>query len=284
MRINKFQCEFANMRIIRVGNVNIYTNDANYILWCLHIFMDLSCIILFMEPTYFTQAIILTRRPFRENDVVVTVYSADKGKLELAGRGVKKISSKLAAHLEPITLSNIMVVRGRQLDYVGAAGSLTCFARLKNNFGKIAVAGRAASVFNQITKPGQADYQAFALLLGFLRFLDQAGEKENYDLFFYFFLFKFLAVLGHKPELFYCLACRQKIKMVSRFSLAKGGLVCPFCPSLKGLTISADCIKVLRLILAHDFNFLAKIKVNYKFAISQEPSGCFLMVNLTGTL
>ena len=217
-----------------------------------------------MEATYFTKAIILARRPFRENDVMVTVYSADKGKLELAGRGVKKISSRLAAHLEPITLSNVMVVRGRQFDYVGAAASQHCFLRLKNDLGKIEAAGRAISVFDKITKPGQTDYQAFRLLLDFLRFLDEKEEKKNYDLFFYFFLFKFLALLGHKPELFYCVVCRQKMEIPGRFSLAKGGLVCPVCASGQGLTISVDCIKVLRLVLDNDFKILAKIKMNDK--------------------
>jgi DNA repair protein RecO (recombination protein O) len=242
-----------------------------------------------MEPTYLTKTIALARRPFRENDIMVTVYSADKGKLDLVGRGAKKISSKLAAHLEPITLANIMVVYGRRFDYVGAAASLESFPRLKNNFEKIAVAGRVINIFDKIIKPGQTDYQVFRLLLEFLRFLDEVKERKSYDLFYYFFLLKFLAVLGHKPELFYCVTCRRRVKMVNHyFSLTKGGLVCLSCFSSKqasvnsktpgelpgkafnstlgailpNLIISVDCIKVLRLILDKDFSFLAKIKVN----------------------
>ncbi len=217
-----------------------------------------------MEPTYFTKTIVLARRPFRENDVMVTVYSADKGKLDLVGRGAKKISSRLAAHLEPITLSNMMIVRGRQFDYVGAATSLACFPRLKSDLEKVTVAGRAINIFNKITKPGQTDYQIFRLLLEFLRFLDETEEKEDYDLFYYFFLLKFLSALGHKPELFYCVGCQKKIKMANHyFSLDKGGLVCPSCvPQKQRLAISVDCIKVLRLILDREFKVLAKIKIN----------------------
>ena len=43
-----------------------------------------------MEETFYTRAIILKRSPWRENDSKVTVYSLERGRLELVARGTKK--------------------------------------------------------------------------------------------------------------------------------------------------------------------------------------------------
>ena len=86
-----------------------------------------------MEETYRVKAIILNRQAFRENDVMVTVQSMDKGKLKLVARGVKKMQSKLAGHLEPLNLGDIMVVRGKQFNYVGSANAENCYANIKSD-------------------------------------------------------------------------------------------------------------------------------------------------------
>ena len=39
-------------------------------------------------------AIVLSRRDFREFDQIVSLYTKEKGKLEVLARGVKKITSK----------------------------------------------------------------------------------------------------------------------------------------------------------------------------------------------
>ena len=47
------------------------------------------------------QAIVLSRRDFREFDQMISLYTREQGKLELLARGLKKVTSKNAAHLEP---------------------------------------------------------------------------------------------------------------------------------------------------------------------------------------
>ena len=98
-----------------------------------------------MEDTYRANAIIISSQPFREYDGKRVVYSLEKGKLDLVVRGVKRIKSKLSAHLEPLSLAEIMVVRGRQFNYVGAAMSRNCYSAIKNNLFSLQAAeiGRA---------------------------------------------------------------------------------------------------------------------------------------------
>lgn len=222
-----------------------------------------------MQETYNLKALILNRRNFGEDDGRVEVYSLQRGKLELVVRGLKKIKSKLAGHLEPITLSSIMAICGRQYDYAGAAASEQCYFNIKNDLEKIEAAGQALRVFNKIIKAGQADEEIFELLKNFLDILDRASAgKTSFELLSWLFIFKLLAKLGHKPELHYCVNCRSKVLPASlKFDLARGGLIDAKCSVKSGpscLTISENSVKLLRLAEKNDFNELNKVILNNK--------------------
>lgn len=228
-----------------------------------------------MEETYNIKALILNRKPFSEDGSRVTVYSENLGKLELVARGTKKIKSKLAGHLEPISLVEIMVVRGKQYNYIGTVVSKDCYVKIKNNFAKIKAAGQAIKVFNLIIKLGQSDQDIFHLLKNYFDFLAGASAKTDYDFFAQLFVLKLLVKLGHKPELYNCVNCHKKISPSgNKFDLTRGGLVCAKCSGhnqLMQLTISDDCIKLLRLADKYDFSQLTKIKINKR--IEQEIGG-----------
>jgi len=222
-----------------------------------------------MEETFNIKALTLNRKPFSEDGSKVTVYSENLGKLELVARGTKKIKSKLAGHLEPISLVEIMVVRGRRYDYIGAVVSKNCYANIKNNFDKIKAAGEAIKVFNLIIKPGEGDQEIFPLLKNYFDFLDGAEAEPDYHLFVQLFSFKLLVKLGHKPELYNCVSCRNKILPGNiKFDLARGGLICAKCFSktdkINQLTISENSVKLLRLAEKDDFIKLVKIKIDKK--------------------
>ena len=236
-----------------------------------------------MEETYNVKAIILNRKSFSEGDSRVIVYSRENGKLELTARGAKKIKSKSAGHLEPLNLSDIMVVRGRRYDYVGAAVSENCFSNIKNDLAKLAVAAQAVKIVDQAIRPGVVDEKIFELLEEYLEVLDTAkkdffargGSALGEKIFASFFVLKLLAELGHQPELSRCLSCVAKIQPgKNRFDLARGGLICGRCAKSgdsNQLAISDDGIKLLRLALKSDFKRLAKGKISKK--LGQEAGG-----------
>ncbi len=58
-------------------------------------------------------AIVLSRRDIREADQIITLYSREAGKQELIARGIKKITSKQTALLEPFCYMTYDVVAGK---------------------------------------------------------------------------------------------------------------------------------------------------------------------------
>ncbi len=234
-----------------------------------------------MEATKNTPALILNRRPYRENDGLVAVYTLKFGKQTLLARGVKKPRSKLAGHLEPLTLAEVMIIYGRGRDYIGSAATVNAYGRLKSDLNKLYCAGRALDWFNRLVKDNVRDEKLFALLTAWLETVDvwpaaatesliresEGLDRERGELLFAFFAWQLMAALGYRPELYKCLICGQKIKAGNNyFDLSRGGLVGGECAGKmekgKGLILVADnVIKLLRVILENKFAAAAKLKV-----------------------
>jgi len=217
-----------------------------------------------MDETYLTEAIILNRQPFREDDLQITAYTRDRGKLFLVARGGKKAKSKLAAHLEPLCHAEIMVVRGRRYDYAGSAISNDCFGRLKSDYDKISAATKAAKMIMGSVKEGVPDDDIFELLHDLLKEL--SAGKLNPALVTAFFSLKLLSFLGLAPELNSCVLGREKIQPGgNRFDFVRSGLICPRCRASAGsLPVTDDSIKIIRLAMNGDFSQLKKIKTGVK--------------------
>jgi DNA repair protein RecO (recombination protein O) len=151
-----------------------------------------------MEDTYNTRAIILGRADFRENDSRIICYSEDRGKLELVARGAKKVKSKLSGHIEPLTLVRLMVVSGKDLNYVGTATGENFYPHIKEDLEKIAIAGQALALVEKMTREGEVDghEEIFNLLKDLLDDLESGQNKVSFEI----FAQKLMAISGFSPE------------------------------------------------------------------------------------
>lgn len=242
-----------------------------------------------MEETRNTAAFILNRQPYRESDSLVTVYTADAGKLFLLARGTKKLKSKLAGHLEPLTLADIMIIRGKSRDYIGSAITRETYPGVREDLNKLYYAGQALSLFNRLVKENQADERLFFLLGRWLETLNEFSveakdesnhysgfRKQDGELLLSFFILRLAAELGYKPEISKCLSCGKNILPGQNFfSLMEGGIICGACFAdirKKGisenefLTISDNCVKIVRFIMDNGLKMTGKLKIERKLA------------------
>ncbi len=144
-----------------------------------------------------TRAIVLSKKDLNDYDALVYFYSLDFGKITLMARGLKKSSAKLAGHLDGINLVELMIIKGRDCDYVGSAISENSFLSIKSNYDKVFLAGKALSFLKELTYPQQPDFNIFLLLKDFLFFLDRSINKKSLLSSFYFFKLKLLEFLGY---------------------------------------------------------------------------------------
>jgi len=222
-----------------------------------------------MNETYNISAVVIARRPYRESDVLATLFSRQYGKMELVARGAKKMSSRLASHLEPFNISEIMVIKGKKFDYAGSISGVNCHFGVKSSLLKTVYAGKAISAVDKALSNGQRELAVFILLEEYLGLLDGLAlyYKSIYDLLHHAFLLKLFSFLGYKPELNHCLACGNEILPACNFfDAVKGGLICASCfsPSNRtsGIRISPDCVKIIRYSLARDLRAVNRLKLD----------------------
>ncbi|MBN2854268.1 DNA repair protein RecO [Patescibacteria group bacterium] len=244
-----------------------------------------------MEESGNTKAIILDSRAYRENDVLLSVFTLDFGRLNLVVRGAKKNSSKMIGHLEPLTRAKIMIIKGRGFDYVGGALGENSFQGIREDLNKLFYAGKIISLFSRLVKEGEKDERLFLLLNHYLELIDKDlnFNKDEGELFFLKFSLSFLSETGYKPEMGACLKCQAKLeKGLNYFDLQAGGVVCGKCVKIelnnfkdrnkeeklsttnqaRLLTISNNCVIIIRYLLDLD----NKLKIRVSKRVIKEAS------------
>ncbi|MBU0546162.1 DNA repair protein RecO [Patescibacteria group bacterium] len=119
-------------------------------------------------------SIVLSRRDFRETDQIITLYTAEKGKISALARGVKKITSKNSAFLEPFFLVEAEVVPGKELTRLTRVQPIDAFKNIRLDFDKIRLAGHAVGLMDRLIQSEESDRAIFYLILDYLKYLDSA--------------------------------------------------------------------------------------------------------------
>jgi len=155
----------------------------------------LLCFNVFMYSTL--TSIILSRETFHENDLLITTYTQEKGKVILQARGAKKILSKLAGHLEPVSLSSLEITIGKNIDQLIGANLINPYKKIKADVTKIGYANYFSELVNEFTHPNHPDLQIFNLLQKSLDYLN--NNSNNYPIARISFGYKLLHLLGFNP-------------------------------------------------------------------------------------
>ena len=82
---------------------------------------------------YKTPAIVLRQRKLGDTDKILTLYTANLGKLEAVVKGVRKTRSRLAGHVEPLTQATFMLAKGKSLDIVTQVETIESFQPLRDD-------------------------------------------------------------------------------------------------------------------------------------------------------
>jgi DNA repair protein RecO (recombination protein O) len=80
---------------------------------------------------YTTKGLILSERPLREADRLYSILTRDLGLVRATALGVRKEASKLRGALEPVSLSTVSLVRGKEHWRLTSAEFLKSFKKSK---------------------------------------------------------------------------------------------------------------------------------------------------------
>ena len=214
---------------------------------------------------YRTQGFVFKKVDSGEADRIFTIFTKDFGKLEILGKGIRKISSKLRSGMEIFYLSDIEFIQGKTHKTLTDAILIERFNNLRNSLKRLAIAYKISEVFDSLVVGQEPDKRLWKLLIEVFGKLNSLEiENSKLEILYYYFLWNFLSILGFKPQLNFCSICQKKlIPQGLYFSFKEGGVVCQNCSKKikEEKKISPEAVKILRLILEKDFDFLKRLKI-----------------------
>ncbi len=227
-----------------------------------------------MAQEFKYMAIVLGKRDIGETDRLYILYTREKGKIAVVGKGTKKSDAKLAGNLETGMLSEVFVAQGRGKGKIIGAIPLDYFWEIKNSQELLFQMLRVFKIFGKIVSEQEKDERMFDLLLGYLKTLEKNPVEERGPngtlrpeknrMITLGFMFKFIDFLGYGIEVEKCVNCGVRLLPESNYFMAsRGGVVCGKCASnLSGkIKISPETIKTIRLFLRNRIENFGKISV-----------------------
>lgn len=203
--------------------------------------------------SYRTTGIVLGRTNFGEADRIISVLTPDHGKLRVVARGVRKIRSKVAGHVEPFSRVELMLAQGRNLDVITSARLLEYPHGLADDYGRLARAFALVQLADRLTPEGHAQPELFELMAVVLEELRRPAAPELVEA---YAKLRVLAILGYRPQLEVCVGCGAADPVA--VDAALGGALCQACRGAVPV-MPAQQLKLWRLILRYDLEVLHKI-------------------------
>jgi len=191
------------------------------------------------------EAVVLRHQDWGEADRILTIYSRELGKVRALAKGVRKMRSRKAGHLEPFTRANLLLAQGRDLLLVTQAEASDLYLPLRKDLVRIGYAAYIVELLDRFIYEDGENAGIFRLLINTLTRLseenDPAFAVRYYEV-------RLLDQVGFRPHLFHCAACREEIQPEDQyFSSELGGVLCPEC-GRKTSGVRPVSVQALRLL------------------------------------
>ena len=184
------------------------------------------------ERSSSTDAIVLRARPLGEADRVYTLLTRERGKVDAVAKGARRPRSALGGRLEPLAEVRVALHRGRSLDIITEARTITSYWNGLVRPDALATASLFAETVDMFCEPDLALPEIYSLLAGAIGAVAAsdapAGLVPRFQL-------RLLHALGLAPADDACVRCGQGFdEHGAHLDLDAGGLGCARCYGARG--------------------------------------------------
>ena len=198
------------------------------------------------ERVFRDEVVVLRHNDWGEADRLLVVFGQAHGKLKVVAKGVRKLRSRKAGHLEPFTRVTLLLARGRDLPVVTQAETVDAYLPLREDLTRTIYASYFVELLDRFTYEEGENRGLYSLLvdtLGRLASGDPPWRLARY------YEVRLLDLLGFRPELSTCVVGGEKIQPQAQyFSALAGGVLCPNCgrDRHEARPISLEALRFLR--------------------------------------
>lgn len=190
-------------------------------------------------PLKESEAIVLRTYPFRESDLLVTLFTRSEGKVRGVARAAKKSRRRFGGALEPLTYVKATYEdRERQeLARLDACEVIESPLASEVSYPRAVALAHVAELLDQLLPDREANDAVFRLALSVLA---QLSGREFWLPVTYFDLWM-ARLMGYLPDISECLACGRVLNgSRAYFHALADGLMCPEHKRLASSEMSAE--------------------------------------------
>ncbi len=180
-----------------------------------------------VEHTLHTEVVILRHTNWGEADRLLVLFSREAGKLRAVAKGVRKMHSRKAGHLEPFTRVKLLMAHGRDFWIVTQAETVDAYLPIREDLVRTAYAAYVVELLDRFIYEEGKNYPVYQLLV---ETLERIATLPDPFVAVRYYEIRLLDFLGFRPELNVCVRCGEAIKPEDQFFDAdQGGVLCPRC-------------------------------------------------------
>lgn len=167
------------------------------------------------------EAVILKKTPYKENDMILHIYSHEYGKMSVMARGIRKMTSKNARGCQEMMLSELTIALKKGMSTLIKATPLDYFRHIEENLESEIVGQYILEYFYRYVEDNQPLEKEYRMLYEALHALDLGYPPLLVYLLFNVFI---LEHNGVSLDVDGCVLCGSP--QVVSISLEDGGFLC----------------------------------------------------------
>lgn len=149
---------------------------------------------------YTLEGIILKRKSSGEADRIITIFSKQSGKIRVIARGIRRITSRRAGHVELFSHVAVTLHTHGSMDIITEAQSIRSGSLLEKNSQKVAYAYCMCELIDQLLADHQEHTEVFVLLSDALKQLELRDDSVQLQSIMTDFTHELLWSLGFLPD------------------------------------------------------------------------------------
>lgn len=169
--------------------------------------------------------VIIRTTDYGENNKIITLYTAEFGKIGLMARGAKKPKSTLSSVSHVLFYGLCLFNKGRGLGSLYQAETINPFRTMMSDIEKTGYAALIVELTDRLTEDGQPFPALYRLLRDTLLLIEKGTDPAVLAA---IFSIKMMKVAGIDPEVDHCIRCGERTTPF-KFSISGGGFLCKKC-------------------------------------------------------
>lgn len=195
-----------------------------------------------------TKGLVLRVCPYNDTDAMLTVLTADLGRISVKVRGLRRKNSPLAAPCQLLAMAEFTLFEYKDAFTVNEAHSIELFTALRADLQKLSLGTYFAQAAEVIAQEDMPNPELLSLTLNCLHALSALNISEEKGK--AVFELRLACIAGYAPDLYGCHQCGET--MPDYFDITQGRLECSRCRSgISGgirLPVSAGVLDAMRYI------------------------------------